>query len=103
MFIYRPEYYGITEDAEGNYCGGMAEVIVAKHRHGALKNVPLRFIDRLAKFTDLEPNMGAMDSGSEGPYDPSKGLDAAQDFNPNTITLNSKMNSDNHNIEEDPF
>jgi replicative DNA helicase len=101
MFIYRPEYYGITEDAEGNYCGGMAEVIVAKHRHGALKNVPLRFIDRLAKFTDLDPNL-SLAGGDNAPYDVSKGLDASTDYTPNTKTFKSKMD-DNHNIEEDPF
>jgi replicative DNA helicase len=107
MFIYRPEYYGITEDAEGNYVGGQAQVIVAKHRHGALKDVSLKFIAHLAKFTDLDQGMGGgMDSDV---YNANKGLNPADDFNNmtsggfNTITLGSKINNDNHNIEEDPF
>jgi len=50
MFIYRPEYYNITQDEDGNSTLGMAEVSIAKHRNGALRDVQLRFIDRLAKF-----------------------------------------------------
>ena len=30
----------------------MGELIIAKHRNGALDNVKLRFIGRLAKFTN---------------------------------------------------
>jgi replicative DNA helicase len=55
-FIYRPEYYGLTEwdDEERTPCEGQAEFIVAKHRNGGLDNIKLKFIGRLAKFTDLE-------------------------------------------------
>ena len=53
-FIYRPEYYGITEDAQGNSTQGVAEIIIAKHRNGALKDVLLRFIPHLTKFEDLK-------------------------------------------------
>lgn len=34
-FIYRPEYYDILEDEEGQSLKGIAEIIVVKHRHGA--------------------------------------------------------------------
>lgn len=54
MFIYRPEYYDIKETAEGQPTDGLGELIIAKHRNGALTTVPLKFIQRLAKFTDLE-------------------------------------------------
>lgn len=53
-FIYRPEYYQIMEDEEGNSLKGIAEVIVAKHRNGALSTVKLRFTDQFARFSDLE-------------------------------------------------
>lgn len=33
-FLHRPEYYGITEDENGNSTKGIAEVITAKHRNG---------------------------------------------------------------------
>lgn len=54
MFIYRPEYYGLEETETGMPTAGYAELIIAKHRNGALKDVPLRFIGNLAKFTDWE-------------------------------------------------
>jgi replicative DNA helicase len=57
IFLYRPEYYKITEDAEGNSVIGTAEVMISKHRNGALATIPVRFIDRLAKFTERESFM----------------------------------------------
>ncbi|MCL2651479.1 MAG: DnaB-like helicase C-terminal domain-containing protein [Candidatus Azobacteroides sp.] len=36
LFIYRPEYYGILADCEGNSTAYMAEIIVAKNRNGRL-------------------------------------------------------------------
>ena len=54
-FIYRPEYYGIDEDADGNATAGTGELIVAKHRNGALGTVRMKFVGRLAKFANLEP------------------------------------------------
>ena len=55
-FIYRPEYYGLTEwdDDEHTPCEGQAEFIVAKHRNGGLDNIRLKFIGHLAQFTDLD-------------------------------------------------
>ncbi len=53
-FIYRPEYYGIDVDADGNSNHQKAEIIIAKHRNGSLEDVPLRFIGKLAKFTNWD-------------------------------------------------
>jgi len=82
-FIYRPEYYQILEDEEGQSLKGMAEIIVAKHRNGALATVKLKFTDRFAKFSDLDdPDFsGLTDDGSAG-------------ANPAIITRSSKMNND---------
>jgi replicative DNA helicase len=54
LFIYRPEYYKITQDEEGNSTIGMAEIHIAKHRNGATANVPVRFISHFAKFEEME-------------------------------------------------
>ncbi|HAN76736.1 MAG TPA: replicative DNA helicase, partial [Bacteroidales bacterium] len=54
LFIHRPERYGITEDSEGNSTAGLAEIIVAKHRNGAIGDVRLRFIADQAKFADFD-------------------------------------------------
>lgn len=55
LFLYRPEYYGMTEDEVGQSTKGIAEVIVAKHRNGSLDSVALKFIGKYTKFTDYEP------------------------------------------------
>ena len=62
MFLYRPEYYGITEDEGGASTAGVGEVIIAKHRNGSLENLKLRFIGRYTKFTDLDGGMGFQSS-----------------------------------------
>lgn len=54
MFIHRPEYYGITQDADGNSLIGVAELIVAKHRNGSVGDVQLAFKSQLARFSNLE-------------------------------------------------
>lgn len=53
-FIHRPEYYHITEDNAGNSLLGIAEIIVAKHRNGAVGDVQLRFKGKYAKFANLD-------------------------------------------------
>ena len=81
-FIYRPDYYDLGDDP--TIPKGMAEIIIAKHRNGALDTVNLRFVARLAKFT----NMGDLD------YDD---LDTDPNMpNPldNIITRPSSMNED---------
>lgn len=87
-FIYRPEYYEIKEDENGNSLQGIAEIIVAKHRNGALKTVQLKFTDRFATFSDLDDY--AFDSLADDPV---------QDPFNNIITRPSRMNDD----EDIPF
>jgi replicative DNA helicase len=55
-FIFRPEYYGLTEwdDDDGTPCDGQAEFIIAKHRNGGLENIRLKFTAHLAKFSNLD-------------------------------------------------
>ncbi len=77
IFLYRPEYYGLTQDEAGAPTKGIAEIIVAKHRNGALDRVKVRFIANNAKFADLD----VLDQEMEG-------LTPLNDI----ITLGSKMN-----------
>ncbi len=53
-FLYRPEYYGFTQDEAGNSVQGIGEVIVAKNRSGSLDTIRLRFIGKYTKFSDLD-------------------------------------------------
>lgn len=52
LFIYRPEYYKIDEFEDGSSTHRIAELIIAKHRNGAVGDVRLKFIDTFAKFED---------------------------------------------------
>lgn len=83
MFLYRPEYYGLTEDEEGRPTQGTAELIIAKNRHGALESPRVRFIAKFAKFVEFdEPDF---DGGGMGM---------------GTIIKESRMNDDE---EDAPF
>ena len=53
MFIHRPEKYGIETDSEGNSTKGIANIIIAKHRNGAVGEINLRFRAELTRFEDL--------------------------------------------------
>ncbi len=53
-FIHRPEYYHIYADANGRDLRGMAEIIIAKHRNGAVADVLLRFKSKFARFENLK-------------------------------------------------
>jgi replicative DNA helicase len=71
-FIYRPEYYQILEDEQGQSLKGVAEFIVAKHRNGALDTVKLKFIDTFAKFSNLDdPTFAGLSDPLTGPFQPS--------------------------------
>lgn len=70
MFLYRPEYYKITQDEQGNSTEGVGEVIIAKNRSGDVDTVKLKFIGKYTKFTDLD-----------GFYTPLPGQDNFGDFN----------------------
>ena len=53
-FIHRPEYYKIYQDDKGRDLRGMAEIIIAKHRNGAVGDVLLRFRGEYARFQNPE-------------------------------------------------
>lgn len=77
MFLYRPEYYGITEDSAGHPTKGLTELIVAKHRNGSLDTVPLKYIGEYTKFAN---------------YDMASDLDSLHEVPFDTITMESKAN-----------
>ena len=56
-FIHRPEYYKIYEDEKGNSLVGLAEIIIAKPRNGAVGDVRLRFKSEFAKFMNIEDDV----------------------------------------------
>ena len=55
LFLYRDEYYKISESADPNSdaAASIAEVIVAKNRHGSTGTVKMGWIGRYTKFRTL--------------------------------------------------
>lgn len=88
MFIYRPEYYNITEFEDGSSTHGIAELHIAKHRNGALDRMRLRFVHDFTKFKDI--------SEFDFPNDPNVLTD-----NQGTITISSKLND--MGIDDDEY
>lgn len=88
MFLYRPEYYKITQDEQGNSTEGVGEVIIAKNRSGDVDTVKLKFIGKYTKFTDLD-----------GFYTPLPGQDNFGDFNmPKPINTASSLDNFEKNV-----
>jgi len=54
VFLYRPAYYNINEDENGNSLANLMELIVAKNRSGALINSVFKTNDDLSSFEELE-------------------------------------------------
>ena len=84
-FIHRPEYYHIYQDEKGRDLRGKAQIIIAKHRNGAVGDVTLTFRGEFARFE--EPG--------ENTYVPMPGED---------VTFSSHLNQDDGPITaENPF
>ncbi len=81
IFIHRPEKMGITEDDNGNSTKGLAEIIIAKHRNGAVTDVQLRFREEYARFEEFNDTflIPLEETGGSG-----------------STTFESKMNSDDN-------
>lgn len=52
MFLYRPEYYDITQDEMGDSNRGETHVRIAKHRNGSLETIKLRALLHIQKFIE---------------------------------------------------
>ena len=117
QFIHRPEYYGLVEDADGNPTRNVANIIIAKHRNGAVCDVQLKFINELAKFEDLDKanqqfaeidnaNFTTMPIGDnfdmeQTTYTRSSRMDEIDDDDSFPESPNSSFN--NNDFEEPPF
>jgi replicative DNA helicase len=64
LFIYRDDMYFSAEDwskvhdiEKEPYPRGIADIHIAKHRNGPLGQIKLRFLGRIAKFDNLQPEL----------------------------------------------
>lgn len=82
MFINRPDVTATAEElAKGQAVKGAAELILAKHRNGALGRVQLRFLGECTKFIDVDEQ----DIPDEEPQHfvlPPEGYESAEDVFP---------------------
>ena len=78
MFLYRPEYHGINNDAMGETIEGETQIHIAKHRNGSTGMEKVRFIKEYQRFVDMEDNRfdsfgsgngGGGNQGGSGPKD----------------------------------
>ena len=69
IFVHRPEYYKIYQDEQGRNLRGMAQIIIAKHRKGATKDVLLTFRGEFTRFENPEDSGAGyvMDSKMNSP------------------------------------
>ena len=54
IFLYRPAYYGIHEDEDGNSTDNMANLIIAKNRSGILDEVWIKSNRNFTSFIDFD-------------------------------------------------
>jgi replicative DNA helicase len=76
MFIYRPEYHGISNDEHGETVKGETHINIAKHRNGRLDSVKLVAQLEYQKFVELQ---GEQEWGGNGSSS-FTGIQNADDF-----------------------
>ena len=54
LFLWRPEYYGITQTDDGPIQPGYVECDIAKFRHGPTTTIPMQFHGKTTTFTDID-------------------------------------------------
>jgi replicative DNA helicase len=84
LFIYRPDYYEMESDP--TISKDAAELLISKHRNGALGTVNMKFISQFAKFTDPQDDFFG--------DTPAKGADPYNAI----ITRPSRLNEDDEPI-----
>lgn len=59
MFLYRPEYYDVTQNEMGESNKGETHVKIAKHRNGSLETIKLKALLHIQKFIEMEEDQQA--------------------------------------------
>ncbi|MCY4216448.1 MAG: replicative DNA helicase [Flavobacteriaceae bacterium] len=114
-FLYRPEYYKFETWEDGNSTANQAEVIISKHRNGAIGSFRLGFNGKISNFSNDFSLAGYKPMPTQ--KIPSKMNDnktnqgfqnsiSFQNDNPNEKNTSSQWNqkkSENGNESEEPF
>ena len=112
MFIYRPEYYEVMNNENGESTKGETHIRIAKHRNGSLETIKLRALLHIQKFEEWDGDGGGFNPGKSAgnwkpvtpaPAAPGSGSDEGGKF---FIQKGSRMNTgsfDEGFDEETPF
>ena len=76
MFLYRPDYYDVNTNSDGEDQKGLTEVKIAKHRNGSLETIKLKALLHIQKFIAWEEdpyNSMGLVGGAWRPVDDSEG------------------------------
>ena len=76
MFIHRPDYYGMAEDPSQV---GLTDIIIAKHRNGAVCDVKMKFRNSEVRFVDVTDVALNVDMPGDATYTPSRMNNMAPD------------------------
>lgn len=69
IFAYRPEYYGIKQDENGNSTHGIGMAIIAKGRNIGTGEVIFGYNENMTKITDVDRSMiSGYDNENEQPF-----------------------------------
>jgi len=102
MFLYRPEYYDINSNEDGESMKGETHVKIAKHRNGSLETIKLRALLHIQKFIEEEGSNGGSTNqpygGNWKPLNQGGGDGGAKMY----IQKGSRMNDDEFE-DEPPF
>lgn len=99
-FLYRPEYYDVTQNEMGESNRGETHVRIAKHRNGSLETIKLKALLHIQKFIEWDEDNGFGGPNMPGSWKPVSDNDSgggARMF----IQTGSKMND--LPDDEDPF
>ena len=101
MFLYRPDYYDIQANENGESTKGDTYVKIAKHRNGSLETVKLKALLHIQKFVEDEEGFGAPPMGG-GNWKPVSGGSGGQDDARIFVQKPSRMNDESYD-DDQPF
>ena len=98
MFLYRPEYYDITQNEMGESNRGETHIRIAKHRNGSLETIKLRALLHIQKFVE-DGGDDFSGIGLPGSWKPVTDVEGPRLY----IQTGSKMNDLPADDEDAPF
>lgn len=66
FFLYRPDYYGFSQDVDGCDTWNKLEIIIAKNKVGIIDSTFLKFNNKLTSIIDLDENDSTIINQSKG-------------------------------------